>query len=361
MKLKLRYFLIALLPVIAAAAVSCQNDDNWKPTWALPLVKEQTIRIGDFIADGDVEEVNKQVRQQWNSYVEEHFGLNTYSDSVNVDSIAYIVLVNNGDTYVTFPDNSAPVLNDSTKNLIKENLGDSPDVEAKIDQINQFLTAYYTAHPELLQNGNNPPNPMAKSKATPKSSSSGGNHGGDSAINNLLDAMIHPTDIFITAANVLSAMGSDGNNYIDSINSQIDSVLLEAQMTDSIPINFADYAKGGAISSIELYIDIAKSKDDDLPFKFNFSANFVDAQGINVNDIFKEINVDLNNPPPPLNFNKGEKELDKIVEQTQYVKFSVKCERSGTIGKEILRTLSAQGISFRVRVRVQAAMSKLTF
>ncbi|MDR0414935.1 MAG: hypothetical protein LBH84_05920, partial [Prevotellaceae bacterium] len=117
--MKLKNNLIVLLPVMAAAvaavmAVSCEKDANWKPTWALPLVKEQTILIEKFIDDKTVKEVNDKVRVLWGDYVTKHLTAGISLDSANViDSIAYLVLVNNKDsTYVTFEDGT-PKLNDS--------------------------------------------------------------------------------------------------------------------------------------------------------------------------------------------------------------------------------------------------------
>ncbi|MDR1342546.1 MAG: hypothetical protein LBK18_04720 [Prevotellaceae bacterium] len=346
MKQTLRYFLIAMLPVVAAAAISCKDDDNWKPTWALPLVKEQTIRIGDFITDSDVKKINNRVRQQWTSYVADRFG---NSDTTNVDSTAYCVILVDSTTYVTF-DSGYPALNDSTEHLIRKNLTGDPDaINAKIAQINQFLKSYGEDHPNPPGNGD------------PSSNS----YGGNTAINSLLDAMIHPTDVFITAANVLSAMGNDGKYYVDSIRDQIDTLLLGAQMTDSIPINFADYVPDGeVISSIEL--DVTINSSGWLPFYFNFGANFVGANSDSICAIFSGDDViHLTNPPSP-HFGKDgtQKEaLDDIVKRTQFVKFSAKCGREPdrSITENVLRTLSDQGISFSVRVKVQAAMSKFTF
>ena len=229
----LKFFSIALLPMIAALT-SCQDDNEWKPTWALPVVKEQTIRIGDFMGDDDVADINAKVKEEWSNYVNERFGL---SDTSDVDSVAYKVLTSvasDDTTYVTFK-NGAPVLNDSTVALIKENLTGGDDVDKKIQQINDFLQAYYTAQQAQAQNS------TSSSKARPRaanSASSKGSYGGDTAVNNLLDAMIHPTDVFITAANVLSTMGGE---YLDSINSQIDSALQKANMVDSVDIDLAEY------------------------------------------------------------------------------------------------------------------------
>ncbi|MDR2814504.1 MAG: hypothetical protein LBB79_07635, partial [Prevotellaceae bacterium] len=220
MKSMLKFFLIMLLPAVAAWATSCQDDDSWKPTWALPLVKAQTITIGYFMGDDAVKEVNDRVKEKWEEYVEKKFA---EIDSANVDSIAYAVLAEDTtSTYVTF-NNGIPELNDSTKKLIRENLKENGQSEAKIAQINSFLAAYSKA-----TQSNNPPQPStqsSKAKARPRDSdgnSDGGSsdyYGGGSAIHNLLDAMIHPTDVFITAANLLSTMGKD---YLGSINDQID-------------------------------------------------------------------------------------------------------------------------------------------
>jgi hypothetical protein len=369
--MKLKKILMALLPVIAAAvaATSCQDDDSWKPVWALPLVKEQAIRIGDFITDEDVAAVNEQVKKQWNNYVQKSFGLN---DTTNVDSIAFLVLANDVDsTYITFQD-SVPVLNESIKEQIRDNLQgslDSTAIEKKIAQINGFLEAYWAAcHGQNSSPTPSSPSPLsakAKGRAITKSDGSSPNpavsgyYGGAGAINGLLDAMIHPTDIFVTAANLLTTMGYDGKNYIDSINAQIDAVLQRAAMTDSIAINFADYVgESSPISSIELYI---ATKSDALPFDFGFKADFVDANSDSIRNIFTKDGVTLENSPSFDFKEDNASSLNTIVEKTEYVKFSVKCQRTKSIDQDVLRTLSQKGISFSARVKVQSAMSKLTF
>ncbi|MDR0710848.1 MAG: hypothetical protein LBF67_00675, partial [Prevotellaceae bacterium] len=194
MKTMLKFFLIALLPV-AAAVTSCQDADDWKPTWALPIVKDQILRIGDFITDEEVKEINDQVRAEWKGYVNERF---SSSDSIGIDSVAYTALTKKDSTYVDFDAQGVPTLNDSTKTLIKENLktkGESSDViEAKIDQINDFLKVYHSALELKAQQQSI--NPSSKARAKPRAEPSGGGekyYGGDTVVNNLLDAMIHPT------------------------------------------------------------------------------------------------------------------------------------------------------------------------
>ncbi|MDR1417445.1 MAG: hypothetical protein LBJ57_08545 [Prevotellaceae bacterium] len=365
MKPALKFCLLALLPVIAAAAISCQDDDNWKPTWALPLIKEQSILIGSFIKESDVKEVNDQVRKEWNKYVKEKLNIGDGSGAGIVDSIAYLVLANHQDSiYVKF-DNDGPKLNDSIEAKIKESLGNDADVDSKIAQVNKFLSVYWQAlQQQSNSEGNNPLSAMAKSKAIAKNVISaqgggGGTAGGDTAINNLIDAMIHPTDVFITAANVLSAMDADGS-YIDSINAQIDSVLQKTKMLDSIAIDFADYvADGSPISAIEL--DIITTSAEWMPFKFKFSANFADVKGDSICKIFEENNVDLEKSLS-FPFEQSDEELlNEIVKNTKYVKFRVECWRTDRITKDILRTLSQKGIHFSVRLKVQAAMSKFKF
>jgi hypothetical protein len=269
-------------------------------------------------------------------------------------------------TYITFQD-SVPVLNPSIKDKIRENLQsslDSTEIENRIGQINSFLEDYWAAHPEL--HGSSAPLPPAakakgraiKKDASNPNSADKGSYGGSSAINGLLEAMIHPTDIFITAANVLSTMGSDGTSYIDSINAQIDTVLQKAAMTDSIDINFVDYVgENSPISSIELYI---ATKGEDLPFEFEFKADFVGADGDSIRNIFTKSDVNLEDSPSFEFTEKDASSIKTIVEETKYVKFSVKCLRTESINQNVLRTLSQKGISFSVRVRVQSAMSKLT-
>jgi hypothetical protein len=356
MKTKLHFFLIMLLPVVAVAVASCQDDDEWQPTWALPIVKEQTITIGDFIDTADVKEVNNRVKEQWDSYVKSKFTTGNSSDTANVDSIAFAVLVNKDSTYVTFEDGK-PALNDSTKTLIKENLETKGENDAtinkKISQINDFLEAYWKANfPQT------PSQTLPMAKARPlqdESSSSDGSNssrrGGDSAVHSLLDAMIHPTDVFITAANLLSTMGSD---YLDSVNNQIDSVLQKANMMDTIAINFAEYADSESISSLDIYLDIAS----DLPFEVTLSANFIGANGDSIGSI---ANKQLDNDPIRAEFKKGE-DLKRIVAKSTGVKFSVSCRRKEErkISEGDLRTLSQKNISFSLRVKIQAPM-KLDF
>ena len=335
-----------------AALTSCQDDNEWKPTWALPVVKEQTIRIGDFMGDDDVADINAKVKEEWSNYVNERFGL---SDTSDVDSVAYKVLTSvasDDTTYVTFK-NGAPVLNDSTVALIKENLTGGDDVDKKIQQINDFLQAYYTAQQAPAQNS------TSSSKARPRaanSASSKGSYGGDTAVNNLLDAMIHPTDVFITAANVLSTMGGE---YLDSINSQIDSALQKANMVDSVDIDLAEYVgENASITALEISLDIKNS----LPFKVTLNVNFTDADGdsisniVSVSDSISSIATILKKLGE-----KDENELNTIIKKAKRVKFSATCKRDSIITEEILRTLSQKTISFSLRVRVQAPMNKFDF
>jgi hypothetical protein len=345
----LKFFLIALLPV--AAVTSCRDDDEWKPTWALPIVKEQTFRIGDFITDEETAEVNKKVREEWSSYVAERFGLN---DTANVDSVAFVVLTSKDSTYVQFDAQGVPSLNDSTRALIEKNLTDKgeseEDVEAIISQINAFLEAYNSA---LQSSTPAPPAPLSKAGATPRAAplpdAINKNYGGDSAVNNLLSAMIHPTDVFITAANLLSTMGA---GYLDSINSQIDSLLQKATMTDTIKLDLTEYTgENASITALDISLDINSS----LPFAISIYAGFIGANSHIVNETVsdgKEIKRTKSF--------SGE-ELDNITSSKEGVRFSVSCRRDGVITESVLRTLSQQTVSFSLRVKIQAPISKLDF
>jgi hypothetical protein len=323
-----------LLPLAAVAVTSCQDDPEWKPTWALPLVKDQTMSIGDFMEKSDVEEVNDRVRAEWKDYVAERFGLN---DSVNVDSIAFVVLVDTTSNYVDYDADSIPKLNTPTDSIIRANLTENNpnvNVDEKIKQINDFLESY------------------KKAQLTSSSSPSSGSYGGDVVVHNLLDAMIHPDDVFITAANLLSAMG-DG--YINSVNDQIDKVLEKANMTDTIAVNFAEYVgEDVAISSLELHLGVTNV----LPFEVKLSADFIDDKNSVVNEAIKETTFtghkECSSPP-------FDNQLDNIVKNTEAVKFSVKCTRTQPITEPDLRMLSKKTISFNLRVRIQAPMNKFNY
>jgi hypothetical protein len=346
----LKIFLIALLPV-AAVVTSCQDDDDWKPTWALPIVKEQTLCIGDFISTEQVAEVNKQVKTEWTSYVQNSF---SDGDSTNIDSIAFAVLASEDSTYVTFAQ-GAPKLNDSTEKLIEKHLSETgkteTEIQGKIEQINDFLKAYYNALPQSESPTQNP----GKARAKPRAETSGNKYyGGDSVVNNLLDAMIDPTDVFVTAANLLSTMGT---SYLDSINSQIDSLLEKANMTDTIALDLAKNI-GAEASITALEIGLAVTVDTTLPFEITLKASFIDVESSESSIIDRT-------------FSKGEKidhtktfsddaELDDIV-KSKGVILSVSCKRSAPITEATLRNLSKGAISFSLRVKIQAPMNKLDF
>ncbi|MDR2813574.1 MAG: hypothetical protein LBB79_02810 [Prevotellaceae bacterium] len=354
MKSTLKFFMIMLLPVVAAWVTSCQDDPNWDPTWALPLLKSQTITIGDFIEPDAVKEVNDKVRAQWDSYVAERFGL---TDTANVDSIAYVVLTEDeNSTYVAFGNDGKPVLNDSTKRLLEENLeGGHADKEKKIKQVNDFLQAYWEAHPEL--NNQSKTKSTSQAKAGPRADRTPGDnksYGGNTAVSNLLDAMIHPTDVFITAANLLSTMGE---GYLDSINSQIDDILTKASQTAPVDFNLKDYVGGADVGSLEVGLSIANA----LPFEIELQAYFV-ADGTPVEENRYIINEKIASNSSEKTYQQSFKgnSLKTIAERSTGVIFSVKCT-SKTITERDLRELSKKNISYSLRVKVQAPIPMDTF
>jgi hypothetical protein len=204
-------------------------------------------------------------------------------------------------------------------------------------------------------------NSTAKARPLAETSSpSSGSCGGDSVVHNLLDAMIHPDDVFITAANLLSAMG-DG--YIDSVNDQIDKVLEKANMTDTIAVNFAEYiGEDAAISSLELRLEVKNT----LPFNITLGADFINDDDNGNEAIIKDTTVNgAENTPPTSPFTAKfttdrKSQLDNIKNATG-VRFSVICRKDKEITEQDLRTLSKRTIAFSLRVRIQAPMNKLGF
>ncbi|MDR0712498.1 MAG: hypothetical protein LBF67_09190, partial [Prevotellaceae bacterium] len=195
-------------------------------------------------------------------------------------------------------------------------------------------------------------NPSSKARAKPRAEPSGGGekyYGGDTVVNNLLDAMIHPTDVFVTAANLLSAMGE---SYFDSINNQIDSVLAKANMQDTIALDLAEYIGADAsIAALVVGLDINST----LPFEVKLKASFVDVESSIIDTVFnKEKKISHTKE-----FTKTE--LDGIAKSKEGVMLGVKCEKKETITEAILRNLSQQTVSFSLRVKVQAPMNKLDF
>ena len=359
MNLASKFFLITLLPV-AAAVTSCRDDNEWKPTWALPIIKEQTIRISEFIGPNQVAEVNKKVKEEWDSYVQRQLGGvggGGGGDSATVDSVAYRVLTDSSSTYVAFNSSGTPQLSDSTVALIKENLKDDDEVDDKIQQINDFLAAYYEAHPELAS-PTQPSTLKAKAKARPRAAPAAGSastySGGGSAVSNLLDAIIDQNDVFVTAANLLSTIGT---GYLDSINSQIDNMLEQANMVDSVELDLAEYVgEGVSITALELYLNITNS----LPFDVALNVNFVGAKGDSISNIVNSSNFETT-ISKVLKEDKDRAELNNIIQNAKKVKFSVACRRTDPITGEILRSLSDKGITFSLRVKVQAPMNNFNF
>jgi hypothetical protein len=155
--------------------------------------------------------------------------------------------------------------------------------------------------------------------------------------------MIHPTDVFITAANLLSTMGKD---YLGSINDQIDGLLEQANMADTIVLNLSEYVgEGTPIDTLNIYLDI----NSELPFDVTISANFINANGDSISSI---VNSNDFGESLFLPFGKGDKTL---LDEIRGVAFSVKVSRGeAKIDEGILRRLSQRTISFSLRVNVQA-------
>ncbi|MDR3329343.1 MAG: hypothetical protein LBS63_04455, partial [Prevotellaceae bacterium] len=245
------FFTAGLAILTAAAVISCDKaGDDWQPTWAVPLVKKQMLTIADFMDTTTVRQFNDQVRVEWNSYVDDKFGL---GDSTSVDAAAFAAIASmNEDSsayaYIAFEGNT-PQLNDSTRQLVADRLteqGVSEDsIQKRIEEVNNFLELYWkVTHPQLPQppaGGANvlslkgaPSRHVAAKSSDP---ASGSYTGGGGALNHLLDAMIHPTDVFVTAANVLSVMGDD---YLAKVCDQLDEVLKQATVNNYTAVSFKE-------------------------------------------------------------------------------------------------------------------------
>ncbi len=331
--------------LVATSMSSCQEDENWQPTWAMPVVKETSLTVGDFVAEEDVAEFNVKIKEFWDDYVnDQRAAYGDVAGDQNVDSVAYSVLTDTTLNYVTHPtDGTTPQL---TPEAIAEN-NLTPD---QVDQINQFLEDYF----RLLYPTVNPTSRSAgvKRVVRPMAAASGG----QSAIDNLLDGIAsNPPSVFPTVATLMNIMP----DKIDSINAQLDEVLKKANMNDLFDLNLRDLVKDAQGVT---YLKIDMDMENTLPFRVSFHANFVDAAGDSIRSLFSDnLNQSASKPLPSfyLDNSNGARDLQKIINQTNGVRLKVDLTKAGELNAEQIKELANKGIKFDLRVRIKAQMNDL--
>jgi len=329
----LAWTLLVAATLCASSCDKLKDDDSWKPTWAVPLIKEMSLQLSDFVDSAQVDTFNVRIKEFWSDYVSEEIGLGGGQETV--DSVAYEILTQQGSDgsyfYVSMGTDGVPQLNDATKTVLQNN-GNSP---AQIDSINSFLADY--------KNGSNTVS-------------------GDSAINNLLKGIVgNSKDVFTTAANLIDHMRTTQSNYIDSINNQLDSILAQANMNELISLNLNDLTQGVPVVNIKLDMDIKNT----MPFKINFNARFVADSTTTLNVGFKDKNgnpidsLNANASEESLSFDSGSTNLVEVFEKTTGVMLKIGCKKDEEpLSAAALRTLADKGITFSMRVKVQTGATK---
>jgi len=332
MKSRQRFAFALFAAAALFATPSCSDDDSWRPTWAVPLVKDMSLQLSGFVGEEELTTFNERIKEFWNDYVDIEMHLPVGEggqDTVNL--VAYEVLTkknDKGDYYYVDMVGGTPRLNDTTKqwSLTQE----------EISSIDEFLAKYKTG---------------------------GSTVKGDSAINCLLNGVANGKDAFIITANLLERMRqSDGVNYTDSVNYQLDSILTNASMNELISLNLNELTQGVPISHVKLGMDI----ENTMPFKVKFNASFVDTDSAPTLPI--DFRDEHNNPIDSLNanasktkcsFDSGDKDLAAIFEKTTGVQLNVDCKKHEDLTPDKLRKLAGQGITFSMRVKIETTGKNL--
>jgi hypothetical protein len=183
---------------------------------------------------------------------------------------------------------------------------------------------------------------------------------GDSAMTYLLLGVVSsPNDLFVTAANMMEYLEPTtvGQRFSAKIDLELDSVLQQANMDKFIDLNLSELAQGVPISKIEFDMDIKST----MPFKINFSANFVKADSVSVQDVFDNEFLEKRDDFVSLpHFKKEGGALSTTIDETKRIRLQVDCSKNGRLSSDKLRTLGATGIIIRnMRVKVQVGMSGL--
>jgi len=344
-----KLFALVLLAAATLFVTSCEDDDNWKPIWAVPLISEMKMQVSDFVDSAQVAEFNAQIRQIWHDYVAEELGIGGGQETV--DSVAFLILTSiNSDSLHTYVDitEDGPQLNDTTKNMLAE-MGVTEDM---IDIINSFLNDYWANNPDIWSAWGKAFVKKTSHVAAPKNTG-GSEANGTTAIDFLLQGIIGDSkDIFVTAANIMDRLSN--TPYFNEIDTQLDEVLQKANMNDTIELDLSSMAQGVEISYVKLEMNISNT----MPFSVNFAASFVDSVGNELLKIFNNDTLSVNQLNKQLIF-EG-RDLAEKFEKTKGISLKVDCTKNAPLTSDMLRTLAEKGITIsNMRVKAQAGMGSL--
>ncbi|MDR1225284.1 MAG: hypothetical protein LBK47_00080 [Prevotellaceae bacterium] len=343
----MKMLVVAGLAVVAGAFISsCKDDPNWQPTWAAPVVKEITLTVKDFMTEGAGSDALDNVTAYWEEFVEWETGTPKGTNDA-IDSMAYAVLTDTTSAYAHYVDytvsDGTPQLSDSARKELDKN-GVTSD---QMDSINVFLEQYFNSK---IKQGVNPKRVQAKAEPVPTSN----NASGSLAIGYLLSGLIDPTNIFATVGNLLAVMPQ---KYQDSLNMELDHILAKFDLKDTIALTLKSYAKdASSVKSISITMDVKNT----MPIQAKLQAVFTDANNDSIHNIFDEsknniagdasktISFSLDNPA----------QLEKVFNDTKYVSLKTSLAKDKPLDAKAIRELPDKGITFNLRVKIQAQMDK---
>ncbi|MDR2938050.1 MAG: hypothetical protein LBU92_03820 [Prevotellaceae bacterium] len=338
-------FLLAALCMAALAVTSCENEDpNWNPTWAVPVLKETSLTVADFVDEDMAADFNAQVKGFWNDYVNEQIAdLGIDGGAEAIDSLAYVVITNPDLGYVEMDEKGIPQLSDSIKDVLE----DSQLTEDQINQIDDFLKDYF-ATGKIPNIPNFPRSASVKAAVQPRATPGLGS----GMIDNLLDGISkNPVNIFPTVGTLLDIMPE----YEVQINQELDNVIEQTKMSDTIDLDLKGMVQDS--SSVKL-IKVNMEMENTLPLKIKLEANFVDAKGRIIERLFSNEEIgQVSSKGLEIEFNEAA--LTNIVEKTAAVQLEVSLVKTENLTAETLKYLADKGVTFSLRVKAQAGMSNL--
>ncbi|MGL4908898.1 MAG: hypothetical protein ACRC3G_06160 [Bacteroidales bacterium] len=300
-----KILLLTLCIALVGANYSCDDNSDWDPTWAIPLIRQTELKVEKFLQSSEKKVFTESLSKIWQDAI-------VNQDPAAGNALAYNILTDTTQSLalVEYKD-GAPNL----KNDVADRLQLSPE---DIEIINNFLKLATIENPSS-QDSN--------------------------VISILLNGLSNSSeDIFIFAGNFANSLP----NILPSINQNLQILLSSVEMQDSLEFSLTDLV-GSADNVSYAIFDMDMSST--LPFNIKIDVNFSTKAKAKI-PLFNE--SILSHSTFLLTKTYEESEVKEVINNGTGLLLEADIALKDDLDAKNIKTLGIQGISYNFRIKTNA-------
>ncbi|MGL5914505.1 MAG: hypothetical protein ACRCZB_10100 [Bacteroidales bacterium] len=300
-----KILLLTLCIALVGANYSCDDNSDWDPTWAIPLIRQTELKVEKFLQSSEKKVFTESLSKIWQDAI-------TNQDPAAVNTLAYNILTDTTQSLALVE------YKDSVPNL-KNDVADRLQLSsADIAIINNFLK------PATIEN--------------PSSQSS-------DVVSILLSGLSNSSeDIFIFAGNFANSLP----DKLPSVNKKLQTLLSNVEMQDSLEFALTDLV--GSADNVS-YAVFDMDMNSTLPFDINIDVNFSTKDKVEI-PLFK-CSV-LSNSRNLLTQEYKKLEVKEVINNGTGLLLKADIALKDDLYAKNIKTLGIQGISYNFRIKTNA-------